>query len=375
MKQIYSSVKLFLLLLFLALFSCGTDDSNNSGYVPIPEDPVSPVTVDLTQIPYTNLSSYKFFEGDMKNQVPSLDVIPYEPASSLFSDYAHKKRFIWLPKGTQATYNGDDNVYEFPIGTALIKSFYYNNVQPNNTTKIIETRLLIRKANGWQAYDYVWNESQTEAVLETTGNGVFIPVTWLENGVSKTTNYKVPSQTDCITCHKINITHQENGELTIPIGTKPQNLNTDFNYGGTTMNQISKWKSLGIIPSNAPAVASSTVDWNDNSKSLELRARSYIDINCAHCHRDGGHCDYTSIRLNFSNTDMSTFGLCMTPLFNVPNGPFVINGGDASQSELFIRLSSREQDLMMPIIGRTIVHDEGVELIKNWINSMPSNCR
>ena len=372
MKQIYYSSKLFLYFLLLTLFSCGTDDAADSGYIPIP---VSPVVVDLTQVPYSNLSSYNFFTGEMKSQVPAPDVIPYEPASSLFSDYAHKKRFIWLPKGTQATYNGDDNVYEFPVGTALIKSFYYDNVQPNNTTKIIETRLLIRKSDGWKAYDYVWNEAQTEAVLETTGNGVFIPVTWLENGISKTTNYKVPSQTDCITCHKINPMHIENGEITIPIGPKPQNLNTDFNYSGTTMNQIQKWKQLGIIPQNAPAVASSTVNWSDSSNSLDKRARSYIDINCAHCHRDGGHCDYTNIRLNFSNTDMSTVGLCMTPLFNVQNGPFVINGGDASRSELFIRLSSTEQDLMMPIVGRTIVHEEAIELIKQWINSMPPNCR
>ena len=372
MKQTYSSLKLLVLFLFLSLFSCGTDDSNDSGYTNVP---VSPVSVDLTQIPYSNLSSYKFFEGELKNQVPSLDVIPYEPASSLFSDYAHKKRFIWLPKGTQATYNGDDNVYEFPVGTALIKTFYYENVQPNNTAKIIETRLLIRKSEGWQAYDYVWNESQTEAVLETTGNGLFVPVTWLENGIAKTADYKIPSQTDCITCHKINMTHEENGQLTIPIGPKPQNLNTDFNYNGTVINQISNWKSLGIIPQDSPQVAFSTVDWRDTSKSLELRAKSYIDINCAHCHRDGGHCDYTAIRLNFSNTDLSTYGLCMTPLFNVPNGPYVINGGNANSSELFIRMNSGQQDLMMPIIGRTIVHEEGVKIVKDWINSLPQNCR
>lgn len=376
MKQNYISSKYLLLLLFFTFLSCGTDD--NSNYIPVPTEPpvaVSPVNVDLTQIPYGNLSQYHFFDGEMKNQNPSLDVIPYEPASSLFSDYAHKKRFIWLPKNTQATYNGDDNVYEFPVGTALVKTFYYDNVAPNNTTKIIETRLLIRKTDGWHAYDYVWNDTQTEATLETTGNGVFVPVTWSENGVSKTVDYKVPSQTDCITCHKLNPNHETNGERTIPIGPKPQNLNTNFNYNGTSMNQIAKWKSLGIIPQNTPTVGLSSVDWRDTSKSLELRARSYIDVNCAHCHRDGGHCDYTNIRLNFSNTDMSTVGLCMTPLFNVQGGPFVINGGNAERSEMFLRINSNEQDLMMPIVGRTIIHEEGVELIRQWINSMPANCR
>lgn len=370
MKQNYFSNKYLLLLVFFAFISCGTDDSNDSEYIPL-----SPVSVDLTKIPYAKLSDYKFFEGALKDHKPALDVIPYEPASSLFSDYAHKKRFVWLPKGTQATYNGNDNVYEFPVGTALLKTFYFDNAAPNNTTKIIETRLLIRRSDGWQAYDYVWNDDQTEATLETSGNGIFVPVTWTENGISKTIEYKVPSYTDCITCHKLNPTHATGGEKTIPIGPKPQNLNTNFNYDGTSMNQITKWKSLGIIPADSPAATSSTVDWSDTSKSLELRARSYIDINCAHCHRDGGHCDYTAPRFNFSNTDWSTLGLCMTPLFVVQDGPFVINGGNAERSEMFLRMNSSEQNLMMPIIGRTVIHEEGVELIKQWINSLPQNCR
>jgi len=367
MKQNYFSSKCLLLLLFLSFLSCGPDDPD---YVPI-----SPVSVDLTKIPYANLSEYKFFDGEMKNQAPSLDVIPYEPASSLFSDYAHKKRFIWLPKGTQATYNGDDNVYDFPVGTALLKSFYYDNVAPENTTKIIETRLLIRKADGWQTYTYVWNEEQTEATLEALGNGVFVPVTWTENGVSRTIEYKIPSQTDCFTCHKRNPNHETGGERTIPIGTKPQNLNTNFNYGGVNMNQIARWKSLGIIPNNTPAVGLSSVDWRDTSKSLDLRARSYLDINCAHCHRDGGHCDYTDVRFNFSNTDMRTVGLCMPPISTVMDGPFVINAGNSENSEMYIRITSTAQNLMMPIIGRTIVDDEGTKLIKDWIDAMPPNCR
>ena len=378
MKQNYIYSKCLLLLLFLTLVSCGTDDSNN--YVAVPVDPeppiaVSPVEVDLTKIPYAKLSEYKFFDGDMKNQTPSLDVIPYEPASSLFTDYAHKKRFVWLPKGTQATYNGDDNVYEFPVGTALVKTFYYENAAPNNTQKIIETRLLIRKADNWQAYTYIWNEDQTEAVLDVNNDGDFVPVTFTENGITKSTNYHIPSNLDCYTCHKLNPTNEPNGLKMIPIGPKPQNLNTDYIYSGTSQNQIAKWKSLGIIPDNSPIAGRSTVDWRDTSKSLELRARSYIDINCAHCHRTGGHCDYTNIRLNFSNTDMATVGLCMTPLFQVQDGPFVINAGNAENSEMVIRLSSDSPSLMMPIIGRSLVHEEGVQLIKDWINAMPPNCR
>lgn len=367
MKKFYAFALTFVLSTFL-LVSCSKSEGEE--YIA-----VSPVSVNLATVPYAKLSDYHFFEGNIKDQNPSLDVLPYEPASSLFSDYAHKKRFVWMPKGTHATYNGDDNIFEFPVGTALVKTFYYDNVQPSNSTKRIETRLLIRKSSGWQAYTYVWKEDQTDALLESTGNGLHIPITWTdENGTNKSVNYWVPSQTECVTCHKIN--PNQTGEITIPIGPKPQNLNTTFNYSTGTENQITKWKNVGYLGNDVPALSTikSTIDWRDTSKSLELRARSYIDINCAHCHRDGGHCDYTPQRFNFSNTNINSFGVCLTPLFNVPDNPFVIKAGDANHSELIYRISSTQASEMMPIIGRSLVHQEGVQLMKDWINSLPPSC-
>lgn len=336
----------------------------------------APVQLDLTQVPLPKLSDYHFFLGALKEQSPAYGVVPYQPASSLFSDYAHKKRFVWLPKNTKASYNGDDNVLEFPVGAVLIKTFYYDNVQPTNTTKIIETRLLIRKSDGWHLYDYIWNAEQTEALLDNNGNGYFVPITWIENGSTKSTTYKIPSQTECVTCHKININHTANGEKETPIGPKPQNLNTLYNYGTSTKNQLEKWKLMGYINNTLPPVTSiySTVDWRDTSKPLALRARSYLDINCAHCHREGGHCDYTPQRFNFSNTNNYTAGICLTPLFQVPDHPYVIKAGDANQSEIIYRLDTTEGSEMMPIIGRTLIHTEGVQLIKDWINSMSPTC-
>lgn len=373
-------LKNYLLLFCFVLLSsaCSQEDS---GYVTLDAaknggSVSSPVKFDLTQVPFPKLSDYHFFVGELKNQTPAYAVLPYQPASSLFSDYAHKKRFVWLPKNTKASYNGDENVLEFPVGAVLIKTFYYDNVQPANTTKIIETRLLIRKADGWKLYDYIWNEQQTEAYLDTDGNGVFVPVTWIENGSTKSTTYKIPSQTECVTCHKININQTANGEKETPIGPKPQNLNTLYNYGTTTKNQLEKWKQMGYINNTLPALSSiySTVDWRDTSKSLALRARSYIDMNCAHCHRVGGHCDYVPQRFNFSNTDTYTLGICLPPLFQVPDNPYVIHAGDADHSELIYRLNTNEGSEMMPIIGRTLIHDEGVQLVKDWINSMNTTC-
>lgn len=379
MNRIYSTA-IAIISFTLLIISCSRNEEDN--YIDPNETAdrqsnvvYGPVRFDLSQTPFPKLSDYHFFVGPLKDQKPGYKVIPYEPASSLFSDYAHKKRFIWMPQGTSATYNGDDNVLEFPVGTVMIKTFYYDNVQPSNNTKIIETRLLVRKNDEWKLYDYVWNENQTEAFLDTEGNGIFVPVTWTQNGASRSVDYKIPSQTECITCHKINVNNT--GERNTPIGPKPQNLNTVYNYGKFSRNQLEYWKRIGYIDNSLPNLASiySAVDYRDTSKPLELRAKSYIDINCAHCHRVGGHCDYVPQRFNFSNMDMYTFGICLPPLFTIPDNPYVINAGDASHSELMYRINTNEGSEMMPIIGRTIIHEEGVALMREYINSLPNPCK
>ncbi len=376
----------YLPLLFIALYlqSCG-DKDDPAVYIPIPEQ-ISPVVLNVTQVPYPKLSDYKFFLGDLKNLEPAYKVVPYKPTSELFSDYSHKKRFIWMPKGSSASYAGDDNVMNFPVGTVMIKNFYYNNVMPGNVTQIIETRLLIKVAeattvgsvqdSGWKLYDYVWNPEQTEAYLDVEGNGIFVPITFSESGVERSITYKIPAATECFTCHKLNPTTTDGGEIVLPIGPKPQNLSSNYTYADGVKNQLDYWKSAGYIDASVPPPSQidAVVDYKDTSKPLELRARSYMDINCAHCHRTGGHCDYVAIRFNFSNKNLNTVGLCMPPSALVENGPYVINGGDAEHSEIIQRMNTVEESLRMPIIGRTVIHDEGVQLMRDWINSIQQTC-
>ncbi len=113
MKKNYLQA-LAILLIFTVFTSCSDKDDEYT--------PVSPVVVDLTQVPYPKLSDYKFFEGEMKDLIPALNVIPYEPSSVLSSDYAHKKRFVWMPTGVKATYDGDAKILDLPIGAVLIKN-------------------------------------------------------------------------------------------------------------------------------------------------------------------------------------------------------------------------------------------------------------
>ncbi|WP_445453601.1 hypothetical protein [Flavobacterium sp. 25HG05S-40] len=327
----------------------------------------SPVVVDLTQVPYPKLSDYKFFEGDLKNQKPSFGVLPYQPISELFTDYAQKKRFVWLPSGTKAIYNGDGNVLNLPVGAALIKNFYYTKVQPNNSTRIIETRIMIRKSNEWIFAEYVWNEDQSEAFL-TTQRAV-TTISWRdETNVIRTINYKIPSVTlDCIRCHGL-----LNGERE-PIGIKPQNINSNFSYSTGAKNQLQKLIELGYLEDNLPNAITTVVDYKDTTKSIDLRARSYFDSNCAHCHKDGGEAEHFSLRFAFNQTtDIENMGVSMPAEHSLAgyNGR-IVYPNNVNQSILHYRVNTETDNFyMMPPLGRTIKHDEGVHLLEDWINSL-----
>lgn len=373
MKKYYIVPLLLVVVISIFLACSDTDDEK---YIT-----ASPVVVDLTQVPYPKLSDYKFFEGDIKNQMPAVDVLPYEPASSLFSDYAHKKRFLWMPKGMKATFDGNGQVLNLPVGAAIIKTFYYDNVQPNNTTRIVETRIMIRKSSGWIFAEYIWNEEQTEAFLDVTENGANLELSWRdENNIIKNVNYRMPSQVQCIICHKVK--EVVNGTETtthIPIGIKPQNLNTTYNYGTETKNQLTKLIEYGYLENNFtfPTTQETTVDYNDTSKPLEMRVRSYVDINCAHCHTDDRHCDYRPMRFSFDESGNSlgqtNLGVCVNTEdmqdFE-PSLSKIISPGQPERSMLFFRINTTNETYRMPLHGRTIIHDEGVALIVQWINSL-----
>jgi len=330
---------------------------------PIPTPTPTGVSVDLTKVPYAKLTDYRFFTVALKDHIPADGVIPYKPASTLFTDYALKKRFIWLPSGTKSTYVADNELIEFPVGSALIKTFYYDNVEPTGASKILETRIMIRKSTGWIFAEYVWNDDQTEATLQM--NGSYIPMAWSQNGTSKSTNYRIPSETECLTCHKSN-------NNPVPIGIKPQNLNTNYNYSTGSSNQLQYWVSKGILENTLPANIVSTVDYHDVSQPLKTRLRSYLDINCSHCHRENSHCDYRPLRLAFSETLQSVnMGLCVTPDENIdPMLIQIIVPGNIAKSVMHFRLNSTDESVRMPLLGRTLIDEEGVQLLKDYILSI-----
>ena len=125
------------------------------------------------------LSEYEFFL-DTKAQIPNDKVIPYELISSLFSDYSLKQRWVYVPSGLKAQYVRDE-VFNFPVGSALIKTFYYPVDERDLSLgkKLLETRVLLRKSNGWRAVSYAWNSDQSDAFKKVAGKT--IPVDWIDS--------------------------------------------------------------------------------------------------------------------------------------------------------------------------------------------------
>lgn len=315
---------------------------------------------------HENLSVYHFFKGEMKLLQPNDGIVPYDLNTPLFSSYAEKARFIQLPAGTKAKYNAD-SVFDLPIGTVLIKNFYFPNDfrDESKGRRILETRLLVHQQDGWATYQYIWNREQTEAEFEPIGD--ITPVEYIDaNGKKVSFNYIIPTQAQCMGCHK-----QNNGLQ--PIGIAARHLNGEYSYSSGKQNQLQYWQQLGMIDLPSSSIPANAV-WNkEQSGTLEKRARAYLDINCGHCHNTKGPGSSSGLFLDIHEKDLTRLGINKTPVAAgraSGNFSFDIHPGKPDKSILIFRMKSTDPGIAMPEVGREQVHKEGIELISQWIREI-----
>ena len=352
------------LAVIFTLTQCKRDDDIS------PEDCSTTVTgkFNFNQFPLPNLSDYDFFIGDMKEQNVTDDILPYDVITPLFSDYAHKKRFIWMPEDAKATYNVDSELLDMPDETIIIKTFYYDNVQPSNETQLIETRLLYKLNGEWKFADYIWNDDQEEAAFDLNGQNKDLEFI-NDDGELISLTYRIPSETECFTCHKVT-------NDALPIGPKPQNLNKTYSYSDGALNQLEKWVDFGFLEDDLPASIETVADWTDESLPKLDRVRAYLDMNCAHCHREDSHCSYRPMRFAWNETVlMENLGLCIEPAEPIdPFQTYVVAPGNAARSMMYFRMNTTEASQRMPLMGRTIIHQESIDLLGEWIDELEINC-
>lgn len=320
------------------------------------------------------LSSYRFFVGEMADLQPNDRVVPYDVNSPLFSDYASKQRFLWLPEGTAMSYHPEDT-FEMPVGTALIKSFsYLDDIRSEDGDRQqLETRIMYRLQERWEVTTYVWNDEQTEAYRQVAGARV--SARWIHHdGAERTLDYSVPNKNQCKNCH------EEHDDITSPIGLKARHLNRLFDYPEGVENQLVYLENTGLLtglPADLAEVDQASV-WDDESVgTLEMRARSWLDINCAHCHNPTGAARTSGLDLSHAQTNPYEYGVCKGPVAaggGSGGRQYNIVPGRPDDSILVYRLESIELDVRMPEVGRQQVHDESTALIRAWIESLPGAC-
>jgi len=318
------------------------------------------------------LSSYRFFR-DGSAQIPNDGVVPYDLNTTLFSDYAGKHRFLWLPPGTSALYD-DEESFEFPVGTVIIKTFAYpaDFRDPLLGERLLETRLIVRRDDEWEPITYLWNAEETEARRRIIG--ARIPVTWIDDeGETRSINYQVPNTNQCGECH------EEHDEAFGPLGPKARNLNRDYPYPEGTENQLAHLTAAGLLagapdPEAAPRAA---VFDDPETGTLEFRARTYLDVNCGNCHNPSGLARTSGLYLDIFESDPARLGICKTPVAagqGSGDRKFDIVPGAPDESILIYRMESTEAGVAMPELGRQTAHDEGVDVVREWIESLPGEC-
>jgi uncharacterized repeat protein (TIGR03806 family) len=330
----------------------------------------APLAVDdaalMAQAPAETLDAYHLFT-DAGARVPNAALTPYVLNTPLFSDYAEKFRFVYLPPGKQAAYRAD-GVLDFPVGATLVKTFAYpaDFRKPDEKVRYIETRLLIHKQDGWIALTYVWNDAQDSAVLKRAG--VHADISFVNaKGETQRIDYHVPNVNQCKQCHSLN------GEMT-PIGPKARNLNRSFAFASGEENQLTHWMHNGIL-TGAPDPKTVVVlpKWDDPKASIEDRARAYLDVNCGHCHNRAGLASNSGLYLTYDEASPSALGINKRPIaagIGSGNLPFAISPGEPERSILLYRMQSTEPGVMMPQIGRTLSDDEAVKLVRAYILSL-----
>jgi len=304
---------------------------------------------------------------DTAHLVPSAGLIPYDLIVPFWSDGATKSRYMAVPKGRQIGFTPDAE-WSFPPGTVFVKTFQMptDDAHPESTRRL-ETRLLVRDDEGGvYGVVYKWRADNSDAeLLPPSSLTEKIPIR-ARDGSTREQTWYYPSRENCLTCH--------NARAGGVLGLKTRQLNRAITYpSGVSANELATLNHLHLLTPAPSAADLATVPtlaaMNDDSRSLEDRARSYLDANCAHCHRPGGTVAYFDARYS---TPLERQELIDGPVL-INEGidrPHVISPHDIWRSIAFMRVDTNG-DVRMPPLARETIDTHGVKLLQDWIESLP----
>ncbi|MEO5715440.1 MAG: Ig-like domain-containing protein [Luteolibacter sp.] len=312
---------------------------------------------------------------DLTTLAVASGVVPYSVATPLWSDGAAKKRWMILPNdgvhdsAEERIIFSDEGSWQFPVGTVFVKHFEVATNESNpSQIKRLETRFLVCTTGGGKyGITYRWNAAGTDAELLTTGQGEDFTVT-LQGGGTESQHWEYPSRADCMQCH--------NAAAGQALGVRTHPLNQSFYYQttGRTANQLVTFNALGMFDRSLTAaelanfIESRAID--DPTAPVEHRVRSYLDTNCAHCHRPGGTVDYFDARLA---TPLNMQGLVNGVIkghFDLGPSARYLKPGDPDLSAVHVRLASVGNGAAMPPLAKNRVDQEAIDLMRNYLENI-----
>jgi uncharacterized repeat protein (TIGR03806 family) len=303
--------------------------------------------------------------SDTRHLVPSAGLIPYDIVVPFWSDGAVKSRWVAVPNA-KINYSPTGD-WTFPKGTVFVKTFELPTDATSPGVKHrLETRLLVcDSAGGVYGVVYKWRPDNSDADLLSTSQTEEIPIKTAMGRERRQTWY-YPSRPDCLACH--------NAKTSGVLGVKARQMNRAFTYpSGVTDNELHAWNRVGLFTpqvndtdlAKIPTLAAA----DDVTRSVQDRARSYLDANCAQCHRPGGTVAYFDARYD---TPLEKQELIDGPVL-IDQGidrPRVISPHDIWRSIIYMRVNTVD-DIKMPPVARETIDQKGVRLLQDWITSLP----
>jgi len=302
---------------------------------------------------------------DTPHLVPGGALIPYDLIVPFWSDGAEKTRWVSVPDNQKIKF-APTGEWIFPRGTIFVKTFELATNETNpNLKRRLETRLLVCDvAGGVYGVTYKWRPDNSDADLLTTNLTEAIPIQ-TATGV-RTQQWYYPSREDCLTCHTAN--------AGFVLGVKTRQLNRVFTFSsGVTDNELRAWNHNGLFDTNLddadlksfPTLANTA----DPTRSLEDRARSFLDANCANCHRPHGTVAYFDARYDTPLAEQNLIGGRVLIDERI-DSPHIIAPNDIWRSILFMRANTTEA-FKMPPLARNTIDGQGMKLLRQWIESLP----
>ena len=349
------------------LSSCGSDGASPSGPALEPRPVEQTCLPDVSDGMPPRLSDTGCF-ADLKTREPGPDLIPYDVNSALWTDGAFKPRYMVVPSPEQIAVE-EDGSWKFPDGTVLIKVFGFEFQEGDpQSRRAVETRFMVRRSGLWEYSTYEWNDEGTEG--ELLAERKTVEYTIEGNGGPEVLEYLFPEYDDCITCH--------GAAINDVLGPKTGQLNRDRDYDGVVANQLVAMAEIDLFafeadqeidPDNEPRMANP----QKGVGTLDERARAYLDVNCAHCHRPDGYANTGDHGLDFRyEVPLEDSGIC-DPMKYFPEwaGTPRVAPGDPDGSGILQRFLV-DDVLRMPSIGTSTIDPLGTGLLHDWISQMAS---